>query len=562
MRGSRLIGILLLSALVLLCRPCRGQDWRSSDEYDEPYHPSEPFSCGTAQVQQEAKLFDLPGFTVHSAVSRAGASAEDRERDYRWMRIHVSTDDLDNPIKYCTGEGEMASDFQGGTNVCEAGDELTGEKKRILREGTYVDGQLKHQRHLMVRRSLIRFQNSACGQFAVPSSHSNPGYINVDYIAYCGVGKGDVYAWGGPCCFFQGRPGCGQIFMNTAAAQWGESNVMCHEAGHANSMGAGPYPIEVELRKNPYCVASNGKHARQQGNIQYNWSLNFGPEYEGREIDTGDIASEEPSFAHWLSRNCGGEYMGCFGPCNYGILGMGLQRDLEYYRVRYDRGVFSAMAYKQGEQHNKIQCAIEGVAQADNFCGIEDRDYCYFDRLEGYGECEIVVADVTLPEFYQYFTNPTLCGDTGIREEKCAYAVSDKNCKSSATWSMTGSVGGPDGACLNTNYTEEGSRLTVGGSEISALCVRLDCNLDDLTYNVLFYGESHFMPCPDREVLNMSKYTEEFTDGLLECPPYYFLCGRVDWNMKNAALPSALLRSARGLLVIGCIVVAAVLTLI
>lgn len=254
--------------------------------------------------------------------------------------------------------------------------------------------------------------------------------------------------------------------------------------------------------------------------------------------------------------------MGCMGPCDYGQVGMGLMRDLGVFRVRYDRAVFMPMAYKQGPDHHVKKCAIDGVPQADSFCGIEDRDYCHFDRSFGYGPCNIEIREVAPPSYAQYFTNPQMAGTSGGLGDLCPFQKTIKNCKASSTWTMPGSIGGPMGYCLNTNYTEQGQRLTVGSAEVSAICAVVDCNLRKNTYQVLFYGERHFFPCPQLEVLDMSKYTEEFTDGELQCPLYYSVCGRKDFDTKNAALSSALVGSAHRVLFISAVALAALFALL
>ncbi|KEG13131.1 surface protease GP63 [Trypanosoma grayi] len=109
------------------------------------------------------------------------------EKTWAPIRINVSTEDMNNPAKYCTRVGDVRPDFMGGTLVCESENILTDEKRKLLVEQTIPAAVKLHTDRLSVKpvtTSVVvePLKGSVCSHFTVPKGHGTSGVSGADMI--------------------------------------------------------------------------------------------------------------------------------------------------------------------------------------------------------------------------------------------------------------------------------------------------------------------------------------------------------------------------------------------
>ncbi|EKF28163.1 surface protease GP63, putative,metallopeptidase, putative, partial [Trypanosoma cruzi marinkellei] len=165
--------------------------------------------------------------------------------DTEWapIRFQVFAEDLNDPSKHCTAEGQLRPDFTGGTVECKKEDILTEEKKSIILRSLLPRAFKMHSDRLLVRplRDWIvvpRYSSGICAQFTIPSFHHTLGVTGADMYFYVSAGptKGLTLAWANSCLKLPtGRPVVG--VMNYGPKFVTDSvysvRVLAHEVTHA-----------------------------------------------------------------------------------------------------------------------------------------------------------------------------------------------------------------------------------------------------------------------------------------------------------------------------------------
>ncbi|EKF30143.1 surface protease GP63, putative,metallopeptidase, putative, partial [Trypanosoma cruzi marinkellei] len=135
------------------------------------------------------------------------------------IRFQVFAEDLEDPSKYCTAEGQIRPDFTGGTVECKKEDIFTPEKRSILLKSLLPRAFKMHTDRMLVEplTSLLivpRFTSAICAQFTIPSSHHTLGVIGADMYLYVSAGptQDSSLAWATSCSRApNGRPVVGVI---------------------------------------------------------------------------------------------------------------------------------------------------------------------------------------------------------------------------------------------------------------------------------------------------------------------------------------------------------------
>ncbi|RNF19579.1 surface protease GP63 [Trypanosoma cruzi] len=141
--------------------------------------------------------------------------------DPEWapIRFQVFTEDLNDPSKYCTAEGQIRPDFTGGTVECKREDILTKEKKSIILNSLIPRALKMHTDRLLVKPLtgyliVPGYSSGACAQFTIPSSHHTEGVTGADMYLYVSAApiKGSALAWAAACSQLpDGRPVVGVV---------------------------------------------------------------------------------------------------------------------------------------------------------------------------------------------------------------------------------------------------------------------------------------------------------------------------------------------------------------
>ncbi|ESL06130.1 hypothetical protein TRSC58_06201, partial [Trypanosoma rangeli SC58] len=138
---------------------------------------------------------------------------EGESQEWAPIRIAVSMEDLNDPSKYCTQEGELRPDFRGGSVQCGSSSVLTAEKRQILEAFAIPKAVKMHSERLRVR-SLIsnlvvpKFIHQPCSEFSVSHYHQRRGIPDADTVVYVAAGPSTgIVAWAAYCATIEsGRP--------------------------------------------------------------------------------------------------------------------------------------------------------------------------------------------------------------------------------------------------------------------------------------------------------------------------------------------------------------------
>ncbi|EKF26783.1 surface protease GP63, putative,metallopeptidase, putative [Trypanosoma cruzi marinkellei] len=472
-----------------------------------------------------AVVLELP--TRGRGMMRALAASDD---EWAPIRFQVFTEDLNDPTKYCTAEGQLRPDFFGGTVECKEKDILTEEKKSIILNSLLPRAFKMHSERLLVKpltdRVIVPTHSSGiCAQFTIPSSHHTVGVTGADMYLYVSAGptKGLTVAWATSCSqLANGRPVTG--VMNHGPSSVTDSvysvRVVVHEIAHA--LG---FIVELMKERNMLTEVKGVRGKEKVLQVSSPKTVEKTREHfncmsaTGMELEDG--GAEGTSSSHWKRRNAKDELMaGISGVGYYTALTMAAFEDTGFYKANWGKEEPMSWGNNSGCALLTEKCAINGVTQyPEMFCTAEtDVFLCTSDRL-ALGHCTILLYDVPLLPEYQYFSNPKLLGSPDSLMDFCPYIELHENtgCNNGDATVMPGSRVGPRSKCLKGDGLADSMGLT------GDVCAEVSCEKGEVS--VRYLGDDNWHKCPEGSSITP---TGHFTEGRILCPKYDDVCTVID----------------------------------
>ncbi|RNF03126.1 surface protease GP63 [Trypanosoma rangeli] len=448
--------------------------------------------------------------------------------DWAPIRFKVSSEDMNNPSKYCTAAGDVRSDFEGGIRMCLQQDVLTAEKKFITLN-RLIPGAIKmhtdrlHVQPLMLGLRVPNYTSeTACGSFTIPSSHHTTGVFGADIFLYAAAAPTEPpsIAWALGCSFLpDGRPVAGVINIGPHAVIDSDSTVRvaAHEIAHV--LGFATYVFNpmnmvktipgVRGKKNVVVVSS----PKTVEKTRAHFNCTSAP---GMELEDGG-GGIRPS-SHWERRNAKDELMASMkGAGYYTALTMAAFDDMGFYRAQWSMAEQMPWGSNFGCKLLTEKCLINGVTQyPEMFCdSTSNLLECTSDRV-ALGSCKIVGYDDPLPAQFQYFTDPRVGGRSADLTDCCPFIVPLPNmwCVDGDAYLMRGSRIGPRSKCLKTYYLRDLHGL------IGDVCAEVACDTDELL--VRYLGDETWHACPEGSTITPT--SPFFRDGEIVCPKRSEVC--------------------------------------
>ncbi|RNC49149.1 GP63 group I member a protein [Trypanosoma cruzi] len=446
--------------------------------------------------------------------------------DWAPIRFQFFTEDLNDPSRYCTAEGQIRPDFTGGTVECKREDILKEEKKSIILKSLVPRALKMHTDRLLVRPLMGRvivpeFLSGVCAQFTIPSSHQIEGVTGADMYLYVSAApvKGSALAWATSCSALpDGRPVVGVVNYGPSSVTDSEYSVrvVVHEIGHA--LG---FAVEIMEERNMLKEVKGVRGKAKVLQVSSPKTVEKTREHfncvnaTGMELE--DEGGERTASSHWKRRNAKDELMaGNEGIGYYTALTMAAFEDTGFYRANWGKEEPMSWGNNSGCALLTEKCVINGVTKyPEMFCTAESRLFsCTSDRL-GLGHCTIELYDAPLPPQYQYFSNPKLGGSPGFFMDFCPYIEAYFNtwCTDGEADVMRGSRVGPTSKCL------KGDGLADFMGRIGDVCAEVSCDKGEVS--VRYLGDDAWHKCPEGSSITP---TGLFTGGRILCPKYDDVC--------------------------------------
>ncbi|EKG01091.1 surface protease GP63, putative,metallopeptidase, putative [Trypanosoma cruzi] len=463
-----------------------------------------------------AVVLELP--TRESGMMRAlTASAP----EWAPIRFQFFTEDLNDPSKYCTAEGQILPDFTGGTVECKREDILTEEKKSIILNSLIPRALKMHTDRLLVkpltgRVILPGYSSVACAQFTIPSSHHTVGVTGADMYLYVSAGstKGSTLAWAAACSqLADGRPVVGVVIYGPSFVTDSEYGVraLAHEIAHAlgftlEKMNERKMLKEVKgVRGKAAVVQVSSPKTVEKTREHFNCMSATGMELE----DEGGPTTS----SHWKRRNAKDELMaGKEGIGYYTALTMAAFEDTGFYKANWGKEKPMSWGNNSGCALLTEKCVINGFTQyPEMFCTAESSPLlCTSDRL-ALGYCTIHLYDIPLPPQFQYFSNPKLGGESDHLMDFCPYVRPNikTRCSNGNASVMRGSRVCPTSKCL------KGDGLADSVGFIGDVCAEVSCDKGEVS--VRYLGDDAWHKCPEGSSITPAGL---FTEGRILCPKY------------------------------------------
>ncbi|KAF5226102.1 surface protease GP63 [Trypanosoma cruzi] len=383
--------------------------------------------------------------------------------DPEWapIRFKFFTEDLNDPSKHCTAEGQICPDFLGGTVECKREDILTEEKKSIMLKSLIPRALKMHTDRLLVKpltgRVIVpRYSSGICAQFKIPSSHHTEGVSGADMYLYVSAGptEDSTLAWAYFCTQLpDGRPIIGVVNYGPSSVTDSEHGVRAslHEVAHA--LG---FVMEIMEKRNMLkefegvrgkaaVVQVSSPKTVEKTREHFNCVSATGMELE-------DEGGSETAFSHWKRRNAKDELMaGIPGIGYYTALTMAAFEDTGFYRANWGMEEPMSWGNNSGCALLREKCVVNGVTKyPEMFCTARSSLlFCTSDRL-ALGHCAMKFYGAPLPPQFQYFSNPKLGGVPDLLMDFCPYIRPNANtgCSNGDATVMRGSRAGPKSKCL------------------------------------------------------------------------------------------------------------------
>ncbi|RNC32649.1 GP63 group I member a protein [Trypanosoma cruzi] len=345
--------------------------------------------------------------------------------DWAPIRFQVFTEDLNDPSKHCTAEGQIRPDFTGGTVECNREDILTKEKKSIILKSLVPRALKIHTDRLLVepltgRVIVPEFLSGACAQFTIPSSHRTVGVFGADMYLYVAAApiKASALAWATTCLKLpDGRPIFGVVNYGPSSVTDSEDGVrvVAHEIAHA--LG---FAVEIMRKLNMLKEVKGVRGKAKVPQVSSPKTAEKTREHfncvSATSVELEDEGGEGTALSHWKRRNAKDELMaGHSGIGYYTSLTMAALEDTGLYKANWGMEEPMSWGNNSGCALLKEKSVMNGVTKyPEMFCTAETTLIsCTSDRLE-LGHCTIELYDAPLPPQYQYFSNPKLGGSPGF----------------------------------------------------------------------------------------------------------------------------------------------------
>ncbi|KAF8276754.1 putative surface protease GP63 [Trypanosoma cruzi] len=499
-----------------------------SDEFEKKVGP-----------RTTAVVLELP--TRESGMMRA-LTASDPE--WAPIRFQFFTEDLNDPSKYCTAEGQIRPDFAGGTVECKEKDILTEEKKSIILNSLIPRALKMHADRLLVKpltgRVIVpRYSSGTCAQFTIPSSHHTEGVFGADMYLYVSAApiKNSALAWAAACSqLMDGRPVFGVMNYGLSSVTDSEHGVRvsAHEIAHA--LGFSVWLLnerkmvkEVKGVRGKAAVAQvSSPKTVEKTREHFNCMSATGMELE-------DEGGKGTALSHWKRRNAKDELMtGISGIGYYTALTMAAFEDTGFYKANWGMEEPMSWGNNSGCALLTEKCVINGVTKyPEMFCTARSRPLlCTSDRL-ALGHCAMKLYDAPLPPQFQYFSNPKIGGVPDLLMDFCPYIRPNikTRCSNGNATVMRGSRVGPKSRCL------KGDGLADSEGLVGDVCAEVSCDKGEVS--VRYLGDDAWHKCPEGSSITP---TGLFTGGRILCPKYDDVCIVIDTingTGDMSSLPSA-----------------------
>ncbi|RNC49958.1 GP63 group I member a protein [Trypanosoma cruzi] len=446
------------------------------------------------------------------------------------VRFQLFTEDLNDPSRYCTAEGQIRPDFTGGTVECKERDILTEEKKSIILNSLIPRALKMHTDRLLVEPLMGRvivpeFLSGACAQFTIPSSHHTEGVFGADMYLYVSAApiKGSTLAWAVACSALpDGRPVVGVVNYGPRSVTDSEHSVraLVHEIAHA--LG---FTLEIMEERNMLKEFLNVRGKASVLQVSSPKTVEKTREHFNCVTATGmeleDEGGERTASSHWKRRNAKDELMaGLSGIGYYTALTMAALEDTGFYKANWGMEEPMSWGNNSGCALLTEKCVMNGVTKyPEMFCTAESRLLsCTSDRL-ALGYCALKLYDAPLPPQFQYFSNPKLGGSPDLLMDFCPYIEEYANagCSDGNATDMRGSRVGPTSKCL------KGDGLADFMGFIGDVCAEVSCDKGEVS--VRYLGDDAWHKCPEGSSITP---TGLFMKGRILCPKYDDVCIVID----------------------------------
>ncbi|GET86466.1 GP63, leishmanolysin [Leishmania tarentolae] len=477
--------------------------------------------------------------TAAAADPMAGSVA--RATEWGSLRITVSTEDLTDPAYHCARVGQNISTHDGGLATCTADDILTDEKRDILVNYTLRQALQLHTDRLKVQQVQGKWKvtgmvGEICGSFKVPEAHITEGLSNSDFVIYVTSvpSRPGVVAWAGTCqVFSDGHPAVGVI--NIPAANIASRNnqavtrVVTHEMAHALGFSnvffeeAGILQQVSNVRGKPFPVpVIHSSTVVAKAREQYGCNTL-------KHLELEDQGGEGSAGSHIKMRNAQDELMAPAAAGGYyTALTMAIFQDLGFYQADFSKAEAMPWGKDAGCAFFTRKCMEKGVTKwPAMFCsGAEEGIRCPSSRLS-LGTCDVTEKQ-NPPAYFQYFTDPSLAGNTKFMDHcpvvapysngSCAQSASEANSFTNAFNVFSDAARCFDGAFRLKS--PEGKRIS-----LVALCANVKCDTTRRTYSVQVRGSSRYVDCTPGRRVELSGVSDAFEQGgYITCPPYVEVC--------------------------------------
>ncbi|RNF02415.1 surface protease GP63, partial [Trypanosoma conorhini] len=341
-------------------------------------------------------------YTVATAAAAGGKSIE----GWAPIRIEVSTEDLKDPTKYCTKEGESKPNFKGSTKSCAEQYVLTEAwRSTLVNEVLPVAVQL-HAERLLVQRVegplvVPQFTDTSgrCRHFTVPDEHRRTGVANADMVLYVAAGA-SAETWAVPCAFGTNvRPVAGALHVSPSPqlSVMHSARVAAHAIAHALGFGVQQMRAQNMLedvpnvRGNPSPVTV----VKSPATLEKTRAHYGCPDLNGMELLKMDGAVER---VFWSPRNAKDELMSPFGGFNagyYTALTMAAFEDLGYYRAVWGMAEPMAWGNNSGCDLLKRPCSAKSPTEHPGmFCDNKtDKTIRCTSNRQAFSVCDSNIAE-------------------------------------------------------------------------------------------------------------------------------------------------------------------------
>lgn len=483
--------------------------------------------CGLDEVRSDdspwtAMIRELPR-KGESGLQTYIAAAPKEGSGWAPIRIAVSTEDLDNPEKYCGKAGEKRPDFQGGVLLCTQDTIFTAEKKldvvnRIIPTAVKLHTERLFVQPLKSRLIVPSFSgNSVCKYFTIPDDHHKTG-VNADMVLYVAAGLGKVF--GLPCVLGgELRPTAGA--MNYPPRRFGglrlNSRLAAHEIGHAlgfvyDKLKALNMLDSATVRaQKPHVVRINSELVLEKAKEHFNCSTLDGVELELTNYSGGGEV-------HWPRFTAKDELMAVpmvTSAHHYTALTLAVFESMKFYRVNFEL----AEPMRWGRDAG---CPLLSGSCVEDDSNIGPEKVCKggvfrctSDRY-GIGQCKDV-------DYNGNSKQKQRCRTVEVETFKRNKIETVGLCSEDLSMFFPSMLSGTsDSWCLDGEGLPAASGRARGLTPVEGVCVRVRCETEKGMVSLKFFGDDTWHECLIGG--SMAPGSPNVTREKIKCPKYEDVC--------------------------------------